>query len=580
MINNIIGLKGRWKLLSYYSDPAVILQVASLGSQLNIAYPIATLLYAKGIRSKESAIKFLFPDEDQVNDPTLMKNILESVWRIKKAIDDKEKILICGDYDVDGITGTSLLLIALKKLGAKVNFFLPHRINDGYGIRANIVSKAKDHGYSLIITVDNGTCAFDALLMAKKLSIDIIVTDHHQPQKSDFDGLYLVNPHQSECNYPCKYLAGVGVVFKLVSCLYDIFKKPLENFMYELFAIGTIADLVPLLDENRYLVKKALHVIHSGASSAVDILKHNAHFPQLHHLSSTDIAFMIAPQINALGRLDDPRNGVLFFMSSDQGQQKIIGSQFKALNEKRKIAEKQASLELFTHMQINNIDPKKTGCIVEVNKNFHPGIIGLIAAKLNQYYHVPTCIFTESFDGVLKGSCRTIPACNIFDVLRNIDPDIITNFGGHKAAAGITLERKHLSEFKNQFSSTILSICSPDDFDQVISIDSVIELDDINIAFYNQLSLLEPFGMGNPVPIFCLLNVVVKSIKLIQSEHIKLILESDAQKSITVIFFARKDIIEHVKLYDVVHCAAKIQKNCWQERVTIELLGVDLAIVR
>lgn len=573
------GLKAKWNLLfNKYTDDEIH-EIAQLSCQLNVFYPIAEILYARGFKSKEIALQFLFPDKDlSFYDSSSMKNINVASSRIKQAIDNNEKILICGDYDVDGITGTSLLLIGLRQIGASVNFFLPHRIHDGYGLRANTVDKAKLHGYSLIITVDNGTCAFEALKRAKEIGLDIIVTDHHQPQNVDFDGLYLINPHQKDCFYPCKYLSGVGVVFKLIYYLYQIYKMPLSSIMYELFMIGTIADLVPLLDENRYLVKNAIHKVDTiGASVALEILKENALFKHDHKLTSSDIGFMIAPQINALGRLDNPRNGVLFFSSNNISIKKEIGNQFKKLNEIRKSREKDATSKLMNQIELSNIDPKKEHCIIKADRNFHPGIIGLIAAKLNQHYNVPTCIFAENSEsGLLKGSCRTVPACDIFNILSHIDSKIILNFGGHKAAAGVAIEKKNFIEFKKQFSQLIRTTCDISNFDQEIGVDVVIELSDLTLDFYNQLSLLEPFGMGNPSPVFCIADVSIKFMKVLKEEHVKLVLENYHGLTVNIIFFNRPDIITKFKKGDVVCCIGKMQKNIWQNQVSIEMLGVDI----
>lgn len=575
-----IGLKARWKFLSDRNINFEENEIAKLACQLNVFYPIAEILYVRGFKTRSAALQFLFPDKDRAcYDALSMKNVHLVSLRIKRAIDNNEKILICGDYDVDGITGTSLLLIGLRRLGATVNFFLPHRINDGYGLRSNTVEKAKLHGYSLIITVDNGTCAFEALRRAKDIGLDVIVTDHHQPQDTDFDGLYLINPHQKDCLYPCKYLSGVGVVFKLIDYLYRIYEIPLCSLMYELLMIGTIADLVPLLDENRYLIKKAMQEMElAGVSEALEILKENALFRTDHKLTSSDIGFMIAPQINALGRLDNPRNGVLFFSLNNIFMKREIGKQFKKLNEIRKKKEKDATVKLLYQMELNNIDPKKEQCIVESDKDFHPGIIGLIAARLNQHYNVPTCIFAESIDsGILKGSCRTVPSCDIFDVLSHIDPKIILNFGGHKSAAGVAIEKKNLIEFKKQFAQLVAATCDIFDIEKEIAIDAVIELTDLNIDFYNQISLLEPFGMGNQSPVFCVLDVLIKSIKVLKDEHVKLVLENYNGITVNAIFFNRPDIITECKKGDLVCCIGKIQKNIWQDQISVEIIGLDIA---
>lgn len=576
MNNDIHGLKYIWHNPYYINN---IYDISNLAVQLNISIPIASLLYNKGYKTREDALVFLFPVYDSdIYNSKLMHNAEDGVLRIIKAINNKEKILICGDYDVDGITSTSLLLYALLEIKANVNFFLPHRVYDGYGLSPRIIKKAKASGYTLLITVDNGTCAFEALLEAKKLNLDVVVTDHHQPKDFPEGALYLINPHQKDCKYPFKELAGVGVIFKVVSLLYELLHIPLPYKIYELFLLGTIADMVPLIDENRYWIKYCLEKLKQNHSVTISLLKKNAKINEIKPLTSQDIAFSLAPQINALGRLDDPRNGVLFFIQDDIEQLKTIGEQLLYFNSERKKKEKESIDSILLEIEQEEKHPHDFGCIVKSSKAFPAGIIGLIAAKLNQQYYVPTCILTENKDEILKGSCRSIAKCNLFEILSNIDPDLLLSFGGHKAAAGVALKKKNLISFSEAFSQEIFKICNKDDFQQKITIDSVLELDEINLKLWEDLSLLEPFGTENPIPIFYIRDIFIIDIKIIKEIHIKIIVTS-LDKKIPVIFFNRLDIIQNVKINQKISLIAKLTENIWNEKKIIELQGIDIQII-
>jgi single-stranded-DNA-specific exonuclease len=543
--NSIIeGIKYQWN----YNNLNKNYEISKLAAELNISMPVAKLLYSKGYNNKNDALLFLFPYYDtNIYNTKLMHNAELAVLRILKAIKNNEKILICGDYDVDGITSTSLLLYALLELNTKVNFFLPNRITDGYGLSAKTIHRAKNSGYTLLITVDNGTCAFEALLKAKELSLDVIITDHHQPKHFPDGALYLVNPHQKECAYPFKELAGVGVIFKIVSLLYEKLNLSLPNKIYELFLLGTIADMVPLIDENRYWIKYALEKLKQYHSDSIFLLKKNAKLNNEKLLTSQDIAFSLAPQINALGRLNDPRNAVLFFIQNDIKLLTNISNELLFFNSERKIKEKEAVEFILNQIKQDETHPHEKGCIIKANKNFAMGIIGLIAAKLNQEYHVPTCIFTETNDNILKGSARSIAKCDLFNILNSIDPALMISFGGHKAAAGISLKKENLKDFSDAFSHQIFLTCNKNDFQEKIIIDCDLELEDINLKLWNDLNLLEPFGMDNPVPIFYIDTVLVLDIKIIKDIHVKIIISS-IEKKISVIFFNRPDIIKNLRI--------------------------------
>ena len=326
------GEKYRWHMQETDAEMTM-----GLAARFNLSVPVIETLITRNYKTPEEIEHFLFSDASRdVSAPDKLHGASKGVDRLLEAIKKGEKILICGDYDVDGITSSALILSCMLPLGAKINFFLPNRVRDGYGLAPKTVERAAANQYKVIITVDNGITAFDAARTAKRLGIDLIITDHHRPHKTLPRAHTIINPHQKKCSYPFKDFAGVGVSFKLMSLLYERLSKPLPSNVYEFLLLGTVADVVPLLGENRYWVRYGLHHIKENESMALEVLKHNSRIRKP-LLSSQDIGFFITPQLNALGRLDDPRDGVTFLMSSDRTVVERIGSVLSTLNEARKV---------------------------------------------------------------------------------------------------------------------------------------------------------------------------------------------------------------------------------------------------
>lgn len=317
----IKGSKYLWQLSAV--DPLLVQERAAL---FNLSFPIVQTLLARGFVAHKEFEHFLFATrETSVAHPSLLKDADKAIDRIIYAIDHQEKILIAGDYDVDGITSSALLMECLLPLGARVNFFLPNRIRDGYGLSVKTIERAAQSGYAVVITVDNGITAFEPALAAKKLGIDLIITDHHRPHDHLPQAFAVIDPHQADCPYPYKKFAGVGIGFKLMSLLYERLGKQLPEKVYELLLLGTVADVVPLTGENRFWVRHGLYTVRLRESTALRVLKQNARFAKT-SLSSTDIGFFITPQINALGRLEDAREGVKFLIGSDEQETARIGA--------------------------------------------------------------------------------------------------------------------------------------------------------------------------------------------------------------------------------------------------------------
>lgn len=329
------GLKYRWQLPSVNNQKAQEIAVA-----YSLSFAVSHVLVARNFSVSPLLDQYLFGDDSLVSDPSLLKDSVKAVDRILHAIKHKEKILICGDYDVDGVTSSALMMMGLLPLGADVNFFLPNRVRDGYGLSTAIIERAAKNGYSLIITVDNGITAFDPAKKALELGIDLIITDHHKPHAHLPDAFAIINPQQSDCPYPFKYFAGVGVAFKVLTLLYKKLNKHIPLKVYELLLLGTIADVVPLIQENRWWVRYGLLYIKEHESYSLQVLKKNGKLEKP-FLSSTDIGFSLTPQINALGRLEDARQAVNFLLGINRGLVDEVGTILAQLNERRKEVERE-----------------------------------------------------------------------------------------------------------------------------------------------------------------------------------------------------------------------------------------------
>src|SRR3990167_3293591 len=373
----IQGHKYLWQLPQ--TDQKLVLDCAQ---NFNLAFPIAQTLISRGFQDLAQIRDFLFSSfEKDVPHASGMKDADRAVDRLMLAVKNGEKILIAGDYDVDGITSSALIMYCMNKLDAKVNFFLPNRVRDGYGLSVKTVERAAKSGYSVIITVDNGITAFEPALKAKELGIDLIITDHHRSHDHLPAAYAIVDPNQTGCPYTYKHLAGVGVSFKIMGLLYERLGLELPERIYELLLLGTVADVVPLVGENRYWVRHGLNYVNKIESMPLKILKENGKFAK-QIISSIDIGFLLTPQINALGRLEDPRDGVQFLIGSNELVVKQVGQVLLQLNQARKEIEKKILDEVVAKIEAGAIDLSRENVIIAASDSWAPGVIGLVASRL------------------------------------------------------------------------------------------------------------------------------------------------------------------------------------------------------
>ncbi|HEX2978170.1 MAG TPA: single-stranded-DNA-specific exonuclease RecJ [Candidatus Babeliales bacterium] len=570
-MNILQGLKYRWVMPSV--QPSEALHIAS---SYNISLPLAATLLARGLLTKEEIDRYLFSvQERDVAHPSLLKDAQKAIERVLLAIERNEKILIFGDYDVDGITSSALIMLCMVPLNANINFFLPNRARDGYGLSTRVVERAAQNGYSLIITVDNGVTAFEPALKAKELGIDLIITDHHRPHDQLPDSYALVNPHQQLCDYPFKLFAGVGVSFKLMSLLYEKLNKELPDKVYELLLLGTVADVVPLTGENRFWVRHCLNRVNKSHSYALTVLKTNGKVTK-ETIGASDIGYALAPQINALGRLEDPRQGVKFLIGSDQRETEHVGAILAELNQARREIERAVLSDVICEIEQKRIDLEKESVIIAASNQWPAGIIGLVASRLVGAYNRPAILLHVTKDGIAKGSCRSLPAFNMFNALSECK-DLLITFGGHAVAAGLSLKIEKVPELKERLEKLIRAQLTPEDLIPQKSVDATLRLGDLTKKITNDLSYFEPFGNENPEPVFYIERVtLLQPPTLLKDAHVKCLIFADGVTK-PIIFFNRPDLFDLFNNYqdEQFDMIAHVSENNWNGKVSIELQGID-----
>lgn len=567
------GLKYRWQIPPVDNQKAQDIAVA-----YSLSFAVSHVLVARKFFPSQTLDRYLFGDADLVHDPALLKDATKAVDRILKAIEHKEKILICGDYDVDGVTSSALLMMGLLPFDAQINFFLPNRVRDGYGLSTTIIERAAKNGYSVVITVDNGITAFEPAKKAQELGIDLIITDHHKPHAHVPQAFAVVNPQQVDCPYPFKYFAGVGVAFKLLTLLYKKLDTPIPLKVYELLLLGTIADVVPLVEENRWWVRYGLRYIKEHESYSLQVLKKNGKIEKP-ILSATDIGFCLTPQINALGRLEDARQAVNFLLGTNHGLVDEVGIILAQLNERRKDVERDIITDIQKKIAEKSIDITTQNALIVASRNWPAGVIGLVASRFVGMYGKPTILFHETVDGLLKGSCRSIVEFNMFDALASMS-DLIIQFGGHALAAGLSIKKSNFDEFKIRLHDKIAQSVDPSCLIPKIRVDAELLLTETNKKLITDLALLEPFGNSNEQPLFYVKDLsLVESPVLLKELHVKCKLFADGIIK-QVIFFNRPELYQWLcdNNQESFVIIATVSQNYWKDIIRIELIGQDIML--
>lgn len=507
-------IKYRWTFRETSEEKTIVPAFFSLN---NIPEGTARIMMRRGISTEEKLKHFLHDTINDLSDPFLMKGMKEAVRRIIKAIDLREKIVIYGDYDVDGITSTSICVRYLRKLGADVHFYIPLREEEGYGLNLDAINKLIEEGASLLITVDCGISSAE-LVAETPRSLDIIITDHHQPPKVLPDCVAVLNPHQEDCSYPYKELAGCGVAFTLCRGIHKELYNKNYNENVELVALGTIADVVSLTGENRILVKEGMSRFLLTPIKGLSALLRvtglvNEDTKEIIHADY--ISFGLAPRLNAAGRITHAKYGVKL-MTTESGEeaealaQKLCDTNIDRQRIERKIYEE--ALQRIADLQIQD-----DLVLVIDGKDWHPGVIGIVASRLLELYHRPVLVLTVR-DGVGKGSCRSVSAFNIHKALEKI-AGLLIQYGGHKMAAGFSIYEEKIPEFRKRINDYAKGIMTMDDCVPVLELEESLPLDEVRIEFIRSLDLLEPYGSDNPKPLFASFRVFVETARRIGNDR-------------------------------------------------------------
>ena len=513
--------KKRWRV----REPELALQ-KTLAASLNISTITSQLLINRGISDIQQAERFLSSTLSDIRSPLGMKGMKEGVERVLKALHNKEKIAIYGDYDVDGITSTSILLMFLKSAGAYVSYYIPERIAEGYGLNADAISKLAERGVTLLITVDCGISDHAELKLAKELGMDVVVTDHHEVPGDLPPAYAIINPKQSGCPFPFKNLAGVGVAFNFIIALRATLRdegfwkeKEVPNLKeyLDLVALGTIADVVPLVDENRIFVKYGLMELTASTKPGIIALKEISGLNDV-PINAGMVGYRLAPRINAAGRVGKGVDGVRLLTSESYDEAASIAKLLDDGNKERQGLEEVILREATGMVESGLISDRKS--IVLASESWHPGVIGIVASRIAEKYYRPTVMIAIK-DGVGKGSARSIHSFMLYEGLKECS-HLLKEFGGHDYAAGLSINEENIEKFRDAFERVASNKLSDEDMVPEMDIDATMDLNDVTEGLVNELDNLAPFGEANPEPLLCSTGLGIADCKVVGNNHLKM----------------------------------------------------------
>lgn len=543
----------------------------------NVKLPelILRILYIRGISDYQKVLKFFKPSKDKLYDPFLLKDCINATDRVIEAINNKEKIMILGDYDVDGTCGVSMFYLFLKKFGLESEVYIPDRIEEGYGISAKAINLAKEKKINLIVAIDCGITASDKVDYAKTLGIDFIICDHHQPPEIIPKALSVMDPLRTDDKYPFKYLCGTGVAFKLLQSISIKLGDPgLPNFLLDLVAIATSSDIVPLTDENRILVKEGLDLLNKNPRPALRVLIEKSGL-KIGNLNTSNIVFTLAPRINAVGRLGDAKRAVELLTCEDDEKIKEFAFILNDENQNRREIDKSITDDVFKIFD-EPINIENQCSIVIHNEAWHPGVIGIVAARLVEKYNLPSIVLT-TVNGVGKGSARSINSFNIYDALKQCEDKLI-QFGGHFHAAGLEIDLQKIDEFRKSFNDIASKEISEEQLIPEIEFDGEVTLDELTPKFIHILTFFEPFGPENMTPVFVTRGVqIIGEVRNAKSNtHIFKVRDYETKKIFEAVFFNSQEYSEEIKQGNFCDICYSIDKSIWNGREYVKLRIRDL----
>ena len=544
-------------------------KVKELVDQYGINELLARILVNKNITNKNDMSIFMNPTRKDFHDPFLMPDMEIAINRLLKAIENNQKIIIYGDYDADGITSTTVLKLFLEERGMDVSTYIPNRLNEGYGLNKGAIKKIYDDGFRLMVTVDCGISGIEEVEYANSLGIEMIITDHHEPAESLPNAIAVVDAKRKDNEYPFNQLAGVGVVFKVIQALsmrLGLDEKEYLKYL-DIVCIGTISDIVPLVDENRVIAKLGLKLVaqtrNIGLRALIEIIGFK-------NIDSSSVSFGIAPRINACGRMGNEKLALDLFLCKDKNEAKKLAVKLNEYNIERQSIEKQMYDEA---AEIIDENEKDKACIIVGKEGWHHGIIGIVSSKITEMYFKPSILIC--FDGNEgKGSGRSIPGFDLHEALMDCK-QYLKKFGGHAMAVGVTVDKSEFGKFKSELEEYAKS-CNVDKIVPIINVDSELSLKDINVESVKSLSLLEPYGEANKMPLFLFRNLKINSIRsLSEGKHLKLSLK-DENFMVDAIGFNMGELSEKYLLDDKVDVVGNLDINSYGGNETVQIVLKDI----
>ncbi|MFN4893110.1 MAG: single-stranded-DNA-specific exonuclease RecJ [Bacteroidota bacterium] len=544
-----------------------------LREELNLQPALLEILLKRGIHDLESARSFFRPNPLSIHSPWLMKDMKKAVVRIEKAFLANEKILIYGDYDVDGTTSVASVFSFLQKHHHQIDFYIPHRYREGYGLSQAGIDHAIKEGFNLIITLDCGIKSHELIQQAKDHSIDVIVCDHHLPDPTLPPAYAILNAKQSDCPYPFKELCGCGVGYKLMTALCEHLGWPQEEAdeYLDLLATAIAADIVSMSGENRVLTHLGLQKANTNPNKGIQALARISGLNQTLRLQN--LVFMIAPRVNAAGRMDDARKAVELFISTDESSAIELAKALQADNDERRQADRSITQEALRQIEANSDWIGRVSTVV-FHPEWHKGVVGIVASRLIEQYHRPTIVLTQSGDEA-SGSARSIPGFNLYEAIYECR-ELLTRYGGHMAAAGMSLPIENVEAFRDKFEEVVQRTLDRNLLIPSINVDATIRLQDIHQKLFDILRQMEPFGPDNEPPVFLLRNVTDTGYsKVVKEDHLRFVIKQDDHRISGIGFgLAKKsDLLLNGHPIDLV---CHIEENEYQGKVSLQIRVLDI----
>lgn len=546
------------------------IQRGRLSQALSISSATASLLLNRGVTNVDQALAWMSPL--QTHDPFLIPDIERAVDRLHQAMQRHERVCFYGDYDVDGMSATSVYVSFFRDLGAQVRAYIPHRLREGYGLNEHAVRALAQEGITLLVTSDCGTTSHREIALASQLGIDVIVTDHHQSDMEMVPALAVMNPYRPDARYPFHGLCSGGLAYKVVQAYekkYGSGSVPLESFL-DLVALATIADVVPLQDENRLFVREGLTQISRGARCGLRALKQVAGVAR--DCAADTIAFKLAPRLNAAGRLDEAIKGVRLLTTESEQEAHELAEELDQLNHRRRELEATILDEALTQVAARELP----GGIVLYARGWHLGVVGIVAARIMERFHRPAIVIAINEDGIGKGSARTVPGFDLYQALAGCR-DLLIAFGGHPSAAGVTIKEERLPEFAERFAATAEAwMCSTQTV-PMLHLDSELQLDEVTLQLIREIGTLHPFGAGNPEPTFAVRGLNVLQARVVGEKHLKMTVRQGRSVPFDSIGFGMKSLEEQgLSLKTPIDVAFTPELNHWNGHNRIQLRIRDI----